>query len=224
MRDGVSREAELFLHHRRGHRLPISLRTTPLEDDNGAIVGGIELFSEINPEEGLLQRMEELEQRAMIDPLTRAPNRNHLNSELSGLHHLWERGGIPFGVLFFDIDHFKRFNDTYGHDVGDRVLQTVAKSLSSSVRNYDTVGRWGGEEFVGLFPNANHKVLQPIAEKLCMVVRNSWIEENDEQLAVTISIGGTCSRKGDSIETLMKRADSLMYRSKQEGRDRSTIG
>lgn len=224
MKDGSSREAEVFLHHRRGHRVAISVRTTPLEDDEGNIIGGIELFSELNPEESLRQRMEELERCAMIDPLTGVPNRSYLNPELERLFRLWEANRIPFGLLFFDIDHFKRFNDTYGHDVGDQVLRTVAQSLSSSVRNYDSVGRWGGEEFVGFFPNANPEVLLPIAEKLRQVVRNSWVEIEGEQLSVTISIGGACPVEGDSPEKLLKRADSMMYKSKQDGRDRVTIG
>ncbi len=224
MRDGVSREVEFFLHHRRGHRVPIVVRTTPLEDDDGSIVGGIELFSEINPEENIRKRMEELEKRALVDELTKVPNRSYLDSELGGLFELWKRSGIPFGVLFFDIDHFKRFNDTYGHDVGDLTLQTVANSLGSSARPFDTVGRWGGEEFVGLFPNADRSVLQTIADRLCMAVRNSWIEVNGEQISVTISVGGTCPTEGETPKTLLKRADSLMYASKQNGRDRVTIG
>lgn len=224
MQDGVSREAEVFLHHRRGHRVAISVRTTPLEDDEGNIIGGIELFNELNSEESLRERMEELERRAMIDSLTGLPNRSYLNPELARLFRLWESNRIPFGLLFFDIDHFKRFNDTYGHDVGDQVLRVVAQSLSSSVRSYDTVGRWGGEEFLGFFPNANREVLLQIAEKLRVVVRNAWLEIDGERLSVTISIGGACPGEKDSPEQILRRADSMMYKSKQEGRDRVTIG
>lgn len=224
MRDGVSREVEFFLHHRRGHRVPIVVRTTPLEDDDGKIIGGIELFNEVNSEETLRKRMEELEKRALVDALTKVPNRSYLDSELAGLFQLWERSGVPFGILFFDIDHFKRFNDTYGHDVGDVALQTVANSLSASARSFDTIGRWGGEEFVGLFPNTDQRMLGEIAERLCMLVRNSWVETGGERISVTVSIGGTCPTDGDTPKTLVKRADALMYTSKQNGRDRVTIG
>lgn len=224
MEDGISREAEFFMHHRRGHRVPIAVRTTPLEDDNGNIIGGIELFSEINPEDNMRRRIEELEKRALLDELTKLPNRSYLDSELAALFQLWSRSGVPFGVLFFDIDHFKNFNDTYGHDVGDKALQTVANSLSSNARSFDTLGRWGGEEFVGLFPNADKHMLEMISDKFCMVVRNSWIEIGGEQLKVTISIGATCPTDGDTPKTLLKRADALMYSSKQNGRDRATVG
>jgi diguanylate cyclase (GGDEF)-like protein/PAS domain S-box-containing protein len=225
MEDTLTRESEVFFHHRRGHRVPVSVRTTPLEDDGGNVVGGIELFAEISPEENLRERMAELERHSLLDHLTKVPNRSYLNSELEALFALWQKSGVPFGVLFFDIDHFKGFNDTYGHDIGDRVLETTAKTLVSAVRPFDAVGRWGGEEFVGLFPNAEREILASIGERLRSAVETTWIDVDGQQLSVTISIGGTSSAEGDqSAAALVKRADTMMYRSKQEGRNRVTVG
>lgn len=225
MEDTLTRESEVFFHHRRGHRVPVSVRTTPLEDDEGNVVGGIELFAEISPEENLRERMAELERHSLLDHLTKVPNRSYLNSELEALFALWQKSGVPFGVLFFDIDHFKGFNDTYGHDIGDRVLETTAKTLVSAVRPFDAVGRWGGEEFVGLFPNAEREILASIGERLRSAVETTWIDVDGQQLSVTISIGGTSSAEGDqSAAALVKRADTMMYRSKQEGRNRVTLG
>ncbi len=225
MEDTLSREAEVFFHHRRGHRVPVSVRTTPLEDDEGNVVGGIELFAEISPEENLRERMTELERRSLLDLLTGVPNRRYLDSELAALFALWQKSGVPFGVLFFDIDHFKRFNDNHGHDIGDRVLETTAKTLVSAVRPFDVIGRWGGEEFVGLFPNAERETLASIGERLRSAVEATWIEADGQRLSVTVSIGGTSSEEGDSSPSaLVKRADTMMYRSKQEGRNRVTVG
>ena len=225
MEDTLTREAEVFFHHRRGHRVPVSVRTTPLEDDEGNVVGGIELFAEISPEENLRERMAELERRSLLDLLTGVPNRRYLDSELAALFALWQKSGVPFGVLFFDIDHFKGFNDTHGHDIGDRVLETTAKTLVSAVRSFDVVGRWGGEEFVGLFPNAERETLASIGERLRSAVEATWIEADGQRLSVTVSIGGASAAKEDlSAAAVVKRADTMMYRSKQEGRNRVTVG
>lgn len=225
MEDTFPREAEVFFHHRRGHRVPVSVRTTPLEDDEGNVVGGIELFAEITPEENLRERMAELERRSLLDHLTRVPNRSYLDLELAALFTLWKKSGVPFGVLFFDIDHFKRFNDNHGHDIGDMLLETTAKTLVSAVRPFDVIGRWGGEEFIGLFPNVEKETLAPIGERLRSAVEATWIEADGQRLSVTVSIGGTSSEEGDSSPSaLVKRADTMMYRSKQEGRNRVTVG
>lgn len=225
MEDTLTREAEVFFHHRRGHRVPVSVRTTPLEDDEGNVVGGIELFAEISPEENLRERMAELERRSLLDLLTGVPNRRYLDSELAALFALWQKSGVPFGVLFFDIDHFKRFNDNHGHDIGDRVLETTAKTLVSAVRPFDVIGRWGGEEFVGLFPNAERETLASIGERLRSAVEATWIEADGQRLSVTVSIGGASAAKEDlSAAAVVKRADTMMYRSKQEGRNRVTVG
>ena len=224
MTDRQSRMADVFLHHRRGYRVPVSVRTTPLEDDEGNVVGGIEIFTEISPEENIRSRMEELEKLSLLDPLTKVPSRTHLKAELDALFSLWEKVRRPFGVLFIDIDHFKMFNDNHGHHVGDEVLKIVAKSLSVAVRLGDVIGRWGGEEFVGLFPDVEPEILFSLAERLRTVVENSWIDEKPRRLAVTISIGGTISREGDTPSSIVERADALMYQSKHGGRNKVTIG
>ena len=165
-----------------------------------------------------------MEKLALLDPLTELVNRRYLVSELASQFAMWKRSRISFGVLFFDIDHFKHFNDEYGHHIGDRALQTVAKTLTASARPFDTIGRWGGEEFIGIFPNTTAKLLSDIANRFCMLVRKSRVGTEKEPTSLTISIGGTTPDKKDTAEDLLKRADAIMYRSKESGRDRATIG
>jgi diguanylate cyclase (GGDEF)-like protein/PAS domain S-box-containing protein len=224
MADGRPHEVEIFLHHRRGHRVPVSVRVTPLEDESGRIIGAIELFSATGSEEALLARMGDLEKLALLDPLTRIPNRRQLESELAVHCAMLSRSQIPFGVLFSDIDRFKLVNDTHGHHAGDVALQTVARTLLASTRPFDTVGRWGGEEFVGIYPNVTADSLGQIAARLAMLVRTSVVETADGPLSVTMSIGGTIATAVDSPASLVDRADALMYRSKQSGRDCVTFG
>jgi diguanylate cyclase (GGDEF)-like protein/PAS domain S-box-containing protein len=221
--DGSPREAYIFLHHKQGHRIPVSVCVTALEDEQGKIIGGIELFSDTSSQEALHLKVAQLEKLALIDPLTQLPNRRYLNSELDSQFAKLSRSGVPFGVLFVDIDYFKRFNDEHGHAIGDLALQTVAQTLTASVRPFDTIGRWGGEEFVGVFPNSDVHHLKQIADRLCVLVRHSRVETEKGPIKVTISIGGSIVTEADTTDSLLKRADTLMYVSKQSGRDRATI-
>lgn len=99
----------------------------------------------------------------------------------------------------------------------------VAKSISSSLRNMDVVARWGGEEFVVILPGATPVVAKAIAERVRMLIANSFISHGTEDLRVTVSIGGTVARPGETAESIVKRADTLMYSSKANGRNRVTI-
>jgi diguanylate cyclase (GGDEF)-like protein len=131
---------------------------------------------------------------------------------------------VPFGILFIDIDHFKKFNDRYGHDVGDDVLKVVAKTFIANARSFDLFGRWGGEEFLGIIRNINSKDLELLGNKLRSLIENSYILRENEKLRVTISIGATPVNENDTIDSLIKRADILLYKSKTEGRNRLTLG
>jgi diguanylate cyclase (GGDEF)-like protein len=96
---------------------------------------------------------------------------------------------MPFGILFIDIDHFKKFNDTYGHDVGDNVLKFIANTFVANARPFDLYGRWGGEEFIGIIRNINGENLESLGNRLCSLVENSYLIHETEKLYVTISIG-----------------------------------
>ena len=223
MDDGEPREAEVFLHHKQGHRLPVSVRVSPLRDIEGNITGGIELFSDISHREALALQIEELKRHALVDTLTGLPNRRHLESVLKNSLDQMKRVSVPFGILFADIDHFKKFNDDHGHETGDLALKTAAETLLASVRAFDTIGRWGGEEFLGIFPNTTPVSLAEIGERIRALVQSSRVHAGPSALSVTLSIGGTVARPGDSTQSILKRADLFLYRSKREGRNRVTV-
>ena len=134
-----------------------------------------------------------------------------------------KRYGWPLGAVFIDIDHFKRVNDSHGHDAGDAVLKTVARTLLESSRGFDILGRWGGEEFLGLIQNVDEDRLGAVSERLRALVAASSVRHDDAEIRVTVSIGATLARNDDTPEELVKRADSLMYESKRTGRDRVTL-
>ena len=123
-----------------------------------------------------------------------------------------------------DIDHFKRVNDSYGHETGDTVLKMVAQTMAHNIRSFDVIGRWGGEEFLIILANITKNQLQTVAEKLRILVEHSTLNIGDAKISVTISIGATMAQKKDTVESIVKRADLLMYKSKGKGRNTVTIG
>ncbi len=220
--DGQPREVEAFLHHRDGHRVPVAIRVMPATDPKGKIIGAIEIFRDLSPKIVLQQRLTELEEHALLDPLTQVANRRALEIQLDARLHELQRYGWPTGIIFLDIDHFKRINDTYGHVVGDKVLKTVASNLVTNARPFDFVGRWGGEEFVCLARNVDAVDLTALAERFRLLVASSYLIEEDEIIRVTISLGATLLQAADTPESALHRADSLMYASKTAGRNRLT--
>ena len=224
MADCVGREAEVFLRHRDGHRGPVLVRTGPLKDRAGQVVGGVELFTDLSNILANNSRVRELEQLALLDTLTQLANRAYLQREIEARFEEMRRYGIPFGLLFMDIDFFKRFNDTYGHDVGDAVLKLVANTFTANSRAFDVYGRWGGEEFVGVIRSIDAEDLVVLGNRMRVLVNQSFLMHDEARLGVSISLGATVAKPDDTAESLIKRADQLLYRSKKEGRNRLTLG
>lgn len=226
MADGNPREADVFLHHADGHRVPVLVRCAPLRDASGAIVGAVESFSADRGMRTARTELRALRQQVHTDALTEVGNRAFLEGRLRALvaeatHH----GASDAAIALIDIDRFKSVNDTHGHDAGDRVLRMVASTLKASLRATDTIGRWGGEEFLVLFDDvADDASLTAACEKVRHLVAWSRLDLGDgASISVTLSLGATHVRMDDTPETVVARADALMYRSKEEGRDRVTV-
>ncbi len=221
--DGTRRSTEVYLHHREGHRVPVSVRVAPIRDRQGRVMGAVEVFSDNTPQAAALQRLEEAERMAYVDPLTGLANRRYAEVILRARHEEMERYGWIFGVLFADIDRFKTINDQYGHATGDDVLKMVARTLANSMRSFDLVSRWGGEEFLAIIANVDREELAATANRFRALVEQSHLLVRQD-LRITISVGATLARPEDSIDGLLARADSLMYQSKSGGRNRATLG
>ncbi len=222
--DGKPREVEVYMHHKNGHRIPVSVRVSTLTDSGGNVIGGIVLFTNISNQAANELKVKELEKFALLDNLTQLANRIYVEREIKSRYEAYIRYNMPFGVLFIDIDHFKNFNDTYGHALGDNVLKYVANTFVANARPFDLYGRWGGEEFIGMIHNINSNDLELLGNRLRSLIENSYIIHENAKLFVTISIGATLINENDTIDSLIKRADTLMYRSKAAGRNCLTIG
>lgn len=219
LQDGHPNQAEVFLQHREGHRVPVHVRVTPIRDATGAIVAAVEVFNRHWQSREVVERLKFLEREALLDPLTGLVNRRHMAASLERHLTELERYGWPFGVLFADIDHFKQINDRFGHATGDKVLKLVALTLTNSLRPFDDIGRWGGEEFLALVANVGAAQLRQIGERARRLVENSDLQIDGMRIGVTISIGATIARLGDTLDSLVDRADQLMYLGKKRGRN-----
>ncbi len=163
---------------------------------------------------GVLRAMASSELQATTDPLTGLLNRRSLEAELATLR---ERNG-DFAVAFMDLDHFKELNDTYGHDTGDRALRSFARLLGHAVRDTDLVCRYGGEEFVVVFPDSTTAQAEPVVERL--VANLSDAVQGGEVPAFTVSVGMADSQTAAGTAEAIRQADEAMFRAKQAGRDR----
>ncbi len=219
IQDGKTRETEVFMHHKMGHRVPVMVRSAPTHDSEGNIIGAVEIFADNSKNINTLQKLEELQQEVFRDPLTRIANRKYAEHQIDNFLAACRKHGVYFGLLFVDIDHFKKVNDNYGHNTGDEVLKAVSATLSGGLRPVDIACRWGGEEFVLLLPNIDNASLRKLAERMRMLVESSWLDHDDGQIRVTASFGGTVSRLDDTIKTIIERADEQTYLSKDSGRN-----
>lgn len=224
MEDGIPAEAEVYLHHKNGHRIPVNVRVTPIHDETGAIVGTVEIFRDNSEKLASLSLIEELQEKAFQDSLTSLPNRGYLGRYLLSKLDESTRYDWTFGLIFLDIDHFKAINDTYGHAVGDEALKMMAQTLVHSSRSFDTVGRWGGEEFVVAVVNVDWEKLSHIAERYRRMIESSTVITGGADIRLTVSLGATLACQGDTLDSLVKRADGLMYQSKLAGRNCVTLG
>ena len=154
------------------------------------------------------------------DGLTGAFNHKHFQEKLIKELQRAKRSGNPFSLLMFDIDHFKGFNDNYGHQTGDRVLKHISEIIMNNVRSIDTFARYGGEEFIIILPDTEKKDAISVAEKLRVIIEKKPLIIKENIYSVTISIGcAIFPFDGEDKDTLISKADKALYKAKQDGRN-----
>ena len=168
-----------------------------------------------------------VERESITDGLTGVYNHRYFQKRLREHISLCQRRkrSFTFGLLILDVDNFKMFNDHYGHQFGDIVLQTIVRELYHNLREGDLIARYGGEEFVILVPEATEKIILLISEKIRDVVENTRIHypQTNENVSVTVSIGATLWHPPDSPTSLISRADQALYKAKRTGRNQSVF-
>jgi diguanylate cyclase len=181
----------------------------------GAKIKAMEVEAEKNRTTLEIQR-----KKALQDTLTELPNREAYNERAQVEVQRWQRYGRSLSVAVFDIDHFKRINDTFGHQAGDRVIKVIGRSIAKRLREVDFFCRYGGEEFVALMPETDSQTALGVLEKIREAIANAAFNYKEQPLAITVSIGVTEFKTNDTLESAFERADHALYAAKSAGRNR----
>ena len=187
-------------------------------------------MKQVNKIHELEQKVKSLEEELnktktenMRDHLTGLLTRKAFNDEIARIEASYNRLDTQYAVVFFDLDHFKNLNDTYGHECGDVVLSTFGKILNKSIREHDIVGRYGGEEFIAIIHfNLNRELLQFLKRIKSIVTENSFLYK-DKKIKVTFSAGVAIRSNFDSYENSVQKADMLLYQAKENGRNKIVL-
>jgi len=223
-----------------GHLNEYTCFLLPMPDGHILFVAElVQIKSDIEEATVELQRMKQLlhrketELQAVIaqadevthtDALTFLPNRRQIMIDLQNAVEFSERYGTPLTVSMLDIDHFKRVNDTHGHSAGDDVLRSLAGKLRNAIRHPDTIGRFGGEEFLIVLPHSTTKAAVEQAGRLCEQIRSSPIPIGEQEISMTVSIGiAQYKLHKEDWQSLLNRADAALYEAKNKGRDRWAV-
>ncbi|MCK5600063.1 sensor domain-containing diguanylate cyclase [bacterium] len=215
---------ELFFLHKAGHRIPVIVRSIPLLNKDGEVEAMGEYFFDNSIFVLALEQLEKFHNDSTVDKLTGIGNRRYAESHLKYLSKRNLSLNDPFSLLFVDIDDFKKINDVFGHETGDKILQMTVNSLKSGLRGTDLLFRWGGEEFLIILPSTELERIKSIGERCRMLVENSSIEHEGQRISVTVSLGGTQYISGEDSLIAVDRADTYLYSSKKDGKNITTIG
>ncbi|MFD2179277.1 sensor domain-containing diguanylate cyclase [Veronia pacifica] len=165
------------------------------------------------------RRLGEQERKLLLDPLTKVYNRHALDGRLDHEYRNWLRYQTPLTTAMIDIDHFSKINESYGHTVGDKILQVVARTIHQCLQKTDFIARFGGEEFVLVIPDTDKNDIQETLQNLCKTVSRLPLKCNNERIKVTVSVGVSHFREKDNPEIVMERVSTALSTAKSYGRD-----
>ncbi len=218
LRQGYISDMEFDLIRKDGSLMPVMVSATAIKDSDDQFVMSRSTVFDMTERKHL---EEQLREQATTDFLTGLNNRRHFSEKTKKELARARRMEKALSFMILDLDHFKELNDTYGHDAGDIALKTFAQICTDTLREFDILGRLGGEEFAVLLPETDSRSAIEVAERLCKIVANTPISISDnKKLHITVSIGVTSCDPADSqMQDLLRRADDALYRAKNNGRN-----
>jgi diguanylate cyclase (GGDEF)-like protein/PAS domain S-box-containing protein len=224
MQDGEAREMNVYLHHKKGHRVPVTVRTNPLRDENSTIIGCVETFVESYSQSQVLQELWQANESGLTDSLVGIGNERFFEISLSTRLYEFNTFNVGFGVILIDLDLFGAINTNYGKETGDDVLVMIGRTLTGVLRKLDIITRGKNDEFMIIVPDMPPEILKKVAERLRILVKNSFIQSGETEISVTASLGATLVRPGDTRKSMTERIHQLVDESKAQGRDQVMVG
>ncbi|WP_018872471.1 sensor domain-containing diguanylate cyclase [Thioalkalivibrio sp. ALJ16] len=217
LKRGEAFRGEFVNRRRDGSLMHMEQSISPVTNAEGEVTHYVSIGKDVTDR---VRMEEEIRRLAHTDWLTGLANRLSLGNTLESEMERSRRYGRPLSLIMFDIDHFKDFNDDYGHETGDEVLKRLAVTVREGLREADSLGRWGGEEFLVVVPETSGSGAEAMAEKLRKAVAAM---ETSCPISVTASFGVTEMRPGDTPKSLTRRVDEAMYQAKEAGRNRVVL-
>lgn len=223
LKDGAPRSLEVYLQHKEGFRTPATLRIIPVFKDDGEIIGAVETFSSTAPKVTLPLGLSELEKMGLVESETGIPSKQYLDMTLNTRVEEFQKYGLPFGLIYVDIDNYGKILEKHGRFNSGKIVRTVARTLHKNIRFFDIVGRWSTEEFLVVLLNIDDSRLDIVANKLRLLISESYITTETGMLNATVSMGASLVLRYDTVESLIKRSEQLMMHSKWLGKNRVSM-
>lgn len=210
-----------YIRRKNGQRLPIESHISPWRDESGSILGAIEIFRDSSAQIALEHSHMEALNISQRDSLTGLYSRAAITALLKAEMERSKRYHQPLSVVMIDLDHFKRINDQFGHDAGDKVLQQIGSMLLSNTREPDVAGRWGGEEFLLITPGSDAAAAVAMADRLRLFIEEINIAEIPARFSA--SFGAGQFQDNETRDSLLSRVDQCLYQAKEQGRNRVVV-
>jgi diguanylate cyclase (GGDEF)-like protein/PAS domain S-box-containing protein len=223
LKDGTIRSLGVYLRHKDGFRVPAALRILPVFKEDGAIIGAVETFTNTAPKVRVPLTVAELEKTGLLDTDTGIANKQYLEMTLRARLEEYQKFGLPFAVIYIDLDNFNKTLEKHGRFNASKILRTVARTLLKNVRYFDVAGRWDAEEFLVILLNIDESRLDIVANKLRLLIGESYITTETGMLNSTVSIGASLVQRYDTVDALLKRTEQLMLHSKWLGKNRVSL-
>jgi diguanylate cyclase (GGDEF)-like protein/PAS domain S-box-containing protein len=212
MHDGKAKEIRIQLRHKQGQRIPVRMRIVPIRDDHGSIACIAQSFDE----HGFAfddRRQHNLAAYGCLDETTDVPNHAFTQFHLRENHASFAEYHVPFGIIFIQVNQLEHFRSTYGKEAGDAILRVVAETMRNVLRPSDFLGRWSKDRFLAILINCTRAGVTDAGDRIRKVVSYAGLQWWGDELSVTVSTGCAPAQSGDTIDSLLERAQWLLQES-----------